>query len=1315
MNFPSIDIQGSILSGELLGKIRAEQASFQQDKDFDATFKKGQIKDEISLAWQDTKAQWTIFNNKLKRLKEGDSGATETRQFWVIPLLASLGYDFQFLKAAEEINGKSFWINFREQNIGGFPLFIAGYNESLDKRPENKAIRVSPHALVQEYLNYSEHLYGLVTNGKQLRLLRDASRLTRLSYVEFNLEKIMEEDLYSDFVILYRLLHVSRMPQTVDGGAESIIEKLHQEGLAAGSTIRDELGKAVKRTIENLANGFVNHPENKNLRDLIAANNFNTDEYYKQMLRIIYRVLYLFVIEERNLVYAESKEKETKRFNQIYFKYYSLLRLRKLAKRIAPPDSAHHYDLWMSLVNTFALFEKSETGKKMGLMALQGDLFSYTAIAGRDYDLHQCHLANDVLLAAIKALGYFENEKQILIAVNYGGLDVEEFGSVYEGLLELKLKIEAIPGSDKYTCNLTSSSERSKSGAHYTPEELVQPLIKHSLQYIIDERKEKPDAEQQLLDIKVCDVACGSGHILLSAARKIALELACIRETKAGDNKEKVEQPSPTYLRQAMRDVIRHCIYGVDKNPLAVELCKVALWLEAHNPNEPLNFLDHHIKCGDAIIGLAHREELELGIANEAFKAFNDDEKVHNFETTSPKGKKKWVSVASAFADKNKVEKNVFAITRKGNGVQLTTDYNETIQKELKQTLNDYESVNNLPETTPEEISAKQKAHVLFLNSKGYSWLKLMADSQIAQFFIQKTLQNKDSLITDNEFRQMLAGYKGWQGPKTARATALSLEKRFFHWFLEFPEVFQNGGGFDCILGNPPFLGGQKLTGTYGNDFLENIKYSYQPIGAVDLVTYFFRRIYNLLKVNGFQSLISTNTIAQGSAREGGLDVICLRGGIINHAVRSMPWPGLAAVEVSLVTIHKGAWSRDIILDNKKVDRITPYLDDSEVIGNPFPLKANAGKSFQGSIVLGKGFIITPEQAQALIEKDKRNRDVLFPYLNGDDLNNDPLQRPSRWVINFFDWSEEKASTYPDCFEIVEQLVKPERLLQNDRGGKEQWWRFLRPRKELYETISQLDQVMAIALTSKTVAIALIATNQVFSHSLGVFSNNGYPLFAFLQSTFHNIWAWLNGSSMKSDLRYTPSVCFETFPLPNDLSETQIQGLSDISKKYNQFRANIMHTLQIGLTKTYNLFHENKLKLIIADDYKLSDRSFEERYGKSGLWLKKHCKNNSFIDYNNCVAQIEDFRNLHIKMDGMVIEAYGWDDLTLKHEFYELEYLPENDRLRFTINPSARKEIVKRLILLNHKIQQNETTIETKSKRKKLGKSSQINDLFTNS
>jgi hypothetical protein len=469
MNFPSIDIQGSILSSDLFGKIRSEQAGFQQGKDFSPALTTTKLKDEISLAWQDAKGQWTIFQNKLKRLDPGESAATETRSFWILPLLSNLGYDFQYLKSAEELNGKSFWINNRDNNIGGFPLFIAGCNESLDRRSENKTLRVSPHALVQEYLNYSEHLYGLVTNGKLLRLLRDASRLTRLSYLEFNLEKIMEEDLYSDFVILYRLLHVSRMPQQMDGGAESIIEKYHQEGLEAGATIRSKLGDAVKESILALAKGFVNHPDNVKLRQTIANGQFEPDEFYKQQLRMVYRLLFLFVIEERNLVYSESKDPDLRRFSRIYYKYFSLQRLRKLAKNLLPPDSARHYDLWLGLINTFALFEVPQIGEKMGIMALQGDLFSYNALTDTGYDLHQCRLGNDVLLRVIKALGYFENDQKLLIAVNYGGLDVEEFGSVYEGLLELKLKIEPIPGSELFSCSFDKSSERSSSGSHYTP------------------------------------------------------------------------------------------------------------------------------------------------------------------------------------------------------------------------------------------------------------------------------------------------------------------------------------------------------------------------------------------------------------------------------------------------------------------------------------------------------------------------------------------------------------------------------------------------------------------------------------------------------------------------------------------------------------------------------------------------------------------------------------------------------------------------------------------------------------------------------
>jgi len=468
-----------------------------------------------------------------------------------------------------------------------------------------------------------------------------------------------------------------------------------------------------------------------------------------------------------------------------------------------------------------------------------------------------------------------------------------------------------------------------------------------------------------------------------------------------------------------VRDAIRHCIYGVDLNPLAVELCKVALWLEAHNPGEPLNFLDHRIKCGNAIIGLAHQDELKNGIANEAFKTLQGDDK----------------EITQSFASRNKKDWR--------GSIQYRLNYLGGVEKSLGDILETWERVNLMPEITPDEIEAKYSTYCNLIS--GYSWwkLKALADIQTAQFFISKTADTKSKLITDADYRQYLNGEKPLQDPATAMALTVAAEHRFFHWFLEFPEIFACGG-FDCIVGNPPFLGGQKLSGTFGPRFLEYIKHRYAPIGAVDLVTYFFRRNFTLARPEGFISLIATNTIAQGGAREGGLDVIVREGGSIVHAVRSMKWPGAAAVEVALVTIFKGAWTGKCYLAGREVARITPYLDDAAVSGNPYPLRQNAGKSFQGSIVLGKGFILEPDEARRLIARDPRNRDALFPYLNGDDLNNNPDQSPSRWVINFFDWEEEKAREYPDCYEIVERLVKPERLkMKGDRGAK-YWWQFLR-------------------------------------------------------------------------------------------------------------------------------------------------------------------------------------------------------------------------------------------------------------------------------
>ncbi len=1270
MNFPSIDIQGSILSAEILARIRSEQASYQQGKDFNVDFTNAKLKDDISLAWQEAKGQWTIYRSKLARLKEGENGTTETRNFWISPLLTNLGYNLTYTRQAEELNGKSFPIGFRDSSLDNFPLYIGGYHESLDKRPENKQLRVSPHAMLQEYLNYSEHLYGIVTNGKQLRLLRDASRITRLSYLEFNLEKMMEEDLYSDFVILYRLLHASRMPRRIDAGAESIIEKYHQEGLEAGSTIRNKLGDAVKGAILNLANGFVNHPDNNELRSTIADGNLNLDEYYRHQLRIIYRLLFLFVIEERNLVYADSKTPESKRFNQIYFNHYSLLRLRKLAKKILPPDATRHTDLWQSLVSTFSLFEKKEIGEKLGIMSLQGDLFGYNAIQNNHYDLHQCSLSNAVLLDIIKSLSYFENENQVLIAVNYGGLDVEEFGSVYEGLLELKLTLNKIEGSEKYSCNFDSSNERGKSGSHYTPEELVQPLIKHSLEYLIEYRLKlyqekkatKESTVQSLLELKICDVACGSGHILLSAARRVALEIARLQTEE--------EQPNPLSIRKAMKDVVKNCIYGVDKNPLAIELCKIALWLEAYNPGEPLNFLDHHIKCGDAIVGLAHQDELKKGIPDEAFKTLSSDDK----------------EIAKSYRDKNIKERK----EREAKATQLKAEFEKSTESSVQEATTEYKTFNQLPETTPEEIERKAKAYKKFIDGKGFMFLKAMADAKVAQFFIPKTLSNKEVLMTDGDYSLILSGYKGWQDRKIAKSNAIAFEHRIFHWFIEFPEVFEKGG-FDCILGNPPFLGGQKLTGNYGESFLEFIKHEFAPIAAVDLVTYFFRRIFSILKPGGFQSLISTNTIAQGKAREFGLDVIYQSGGIINHAVRSMRWPGIAAVEVALVTIHKGEWNKEVILDSKKVERITPYLDDSEVIGNPMPLIQNLGKSFQGSIVLGKGFVLTTEQAKELIAKNPKNKDVLFPYLNGEDLNNDPEQNPSRWVINFFDWPEEKARAYPDCFEIVERLVRPERQRWlKDKNGHEiigtyalrkplpqKWWIYGEKRPALYETISKLDHVMVINRHAKYLLISIGRKDIVYSEATIVLASENYSDFSILSSVLHDAWAWKNSSTMgSSTLRYSASNAFETFPFPTEKSKK----LEKLGYDLNNLRRHLMTQANIGLTELYNLF------------------------------------NNKYLDQSSILYEhIVELRSVHCEIDEELMEIFQWKDLDLRHGFYEIEFLPENDRVRFTIHPEIRKEILSRLFNLNQKLYNNERkNVETISKNRKSNKSSEITDLFSN-
>ncbi|MCX6148124.1 MAG: N-6 DNA methylase, partial [Candidatus Kapabacteria bacterium] len=714
------------------------------------------------------------FKRKTELYKVNETGTTDTRNSWMVPLLGILSYKIE-KSNAEILNEKSYAISHRDINIDNFPIHIIGCNESLDRKPESGTLRMSPHSLVQEYINLTEHLYAIITNGYQLRILRDATRLVKLSYLEFNLEQMFDEEHFADFALMYRLIHATRMPKKIDQGAESIIENYHQEALASGSRIRNGLRNAVKDSIQLFANGFMNNPSNVKLKEKINNDNFESSLFYQIMLRLIYRLLFLIVIEERNLLFTPNTNKSKR---EAYTKYYSLRKLRILSEKRYAFDSKFN-DLWIGLKLTFKLFEDEYFGLPFEIKPLNGDLFGYNALD----IINECELDNHTLLTCIRNLSLFTNEKGDNQRVNYASLNVEEFGSVYEGLLEYSPQILK---NEKLEFVFAKGDERSKTGSHYTPDELVKPLIKHSLEYLIEDKLREKDVVNALLSIKVCDVACGSGHILLSAARRLAHEVA---KARTGE-----DQPSPEAYREAIRDVIRNCIYGVDKNPLAVELCKVSLWLEAHNPGEPLSFLDHKIKCGDSIVGLAHKEELEKGIADEAFKRMPNDDK----------------DIASLYSKKNKDEKKTLA---KG---LVSFDFEKAFGNKLDKRAKEILDFINMPEHTPNEINAKKRKFEELNTNHDWWKLKNLADMQTAQFFIPKTEENKNYLLTEAEYRQYLNNEKPFDAVISAKAMALSQERRFFHWFLEFPEVFQNGG-FDCILGNPPFLGGKKISGAFGN------------------------------------------------------------------------------------------------------------------------------------------------------------------------------------------------------------------------------------------------------------------------------------------------------------------------------------------------------------------------------------------------------------------------------------------------------------------------------------------------------------------
>lgn len=758
----SVRIEGGLLGPDILDQVLSGDLPGQRPADFGLEARRN-LTDEIAAVFADARALWGVFQNRLAKLREDDPATTVTRDAWVIPFLGLLGYAPSYNPKAYEVDGLSFAISHRASDeTESPPIHIVGARQELGRVPASGRPRLAPHSLLQEYLNRTEHLWGLVTNGLILRLLRDCSFVRRQAYVEFDLPAIMEEQRFQDFAALYRLIHRSRLPRKpVD--SECFIERYYSQSIEQGGRVREHLREGVEECILLLANGFLHHPANETLQNRVNPSysdndRISADSLYRQLLTLVYRLLFLLVSEDRGVLSS----------NPLYHKHYGIARLRRLLdQRAAYSDDD---DLWQSLrVLWQVLVEDSPQpslnnqpmAAVLGLPVLNGDLFAPQVIDG-------CTISNRDLLQAFWQLAWYTDRKtKVSRRVNYGALDVEELGSVYESLLELHPFLDG-EQSRNWTFDFVKGGGRKETGSYYTPPQLVNELVLSALEPVISSKLkvESKNRERAILSIRVCDPACGSGHFLLAAARRIAKELARIRTGE--------DEPAPERVREAVRDVISHCIYGVDRNPLAVDLCRVALWLESHSADKPLTFLDHRIRCGDSLIGVFSLECLKEGVPDEAFKPLEGDDK----------------TLARELAIRNREERKGFQ--------DLFAAQKPYSLDELNQHSREIDAIRD---DSPESIREKKRRFEQSHSDPVWVRRKELCDLWTAAFF--QPLTPKTPAITSSTLI-LRAADKPVDPRVLGQAMRLNNQQRFFHWPLEFPDVFADGG-FDVILSNPPW------------------------------------------------------------------------------------------------------------------------------------------------------------------------------------------------------------------------------------------------------------------------------------------------------------------------------------------------------------------------------------------------------------------------------------------------------------------------------------------------------------------------------
>lgn len=756
----AIRVEGGLFGPEILELLESGDLPGQRPQDFGLSSSR-RLLDEIATVFADARKLWDVFKHRHERLGPNDPDTRVTRDAWMIPFLGLLGYDLRYNPRAYLLGDLTFAISHRAgENEDAPPVHIVGFRQELGKLSPSGRPRLSPHALLQEYLNRSDALWGLVTNGATLRLLRDSTFVRRQAYVEFDLRAILEEQLFADFAILFRLVHRSRLPQGHADTERCLLEQYYQSSIEQGGRVRDRLRDGVEECLKGLANGFLRHPANEDLRRRVAlasdSDPFTPEELYHQLLRLVYRFLFLLVSEDRGLISSDP----------LYRDHYGVARLR----RFLDQQSAftEHDDLWCSLQVLWKVLSDEKHSVLLGAAPLDGELFA-------ELGLDRYTIANRDLLEAFRHLAYYqEKPSSPPRRVNYAALDVEELGSVYESLLDYHPQIDTSGTVPRFV--LASGSERKSTGSYYTPPELVAELIRSALEPVVEEVRKnartREEKERAILSLKVCDPACGSGHFLLAAARRLGKELARIRTGE--------DEPAPEQMRAAVRDVVAHCIYGVDKNPLAVELARVALWLESHAEGKPLTFLEHRIRHGDSLVGVFDLSVLKDGIPDEAFEPLEGDDR----------------KLAASLKRQNKAEREG-QLTLFGWNFDLDLSSFAAIGQEL----------DAIPDDSPELVKRKRQRYESRWADPALRRQKQACDLWTAAFFqsfsSSPALPPSSSPITTDAVRRALAGQP--VPPQTlAYAEALSAEAAFFHWPLEFPEVFAQGG-FDVVLGNPPW------------------------------------------------------------------------------------------------------------------------------------------------------------------------------------------------------------------------------------------------------------------------------------------------------------------------------------------------------------------------------------------------------------------------------------------------------------------------------------------------------------------------------